>query len=182
MDLLAYQNLRRETKQMIKIKKKEHAEKLKDTLRDNPKGFWSIVKSYTSQRSSPNFLRDGQSTATDSVEKANLLNTYFHSVFSKNHGVQTDNTDCPTSLTPTLSNIELTKDDVARALKTIDPKKACGPDNIPGQILKNTADVIAPSLCRLFNLSLSSGSVPTLWKCANVTPVFKKDDPMLPSN
>ena len=29
----------------------------------------------------------------------------------------------------------------------------------------------------LFNLSLSSSKVPQTWKGANVTPVFKKDDP-----
>ncbi|XP_031574161.1 deleted in malignant brain tumors 1 protein-like [Actinia tenebrosa] len=67
-------------------------------------------------------------------------------------------------------------------LQVIDPKKACGPDNIPGNILKNTADVIAPSLSRFFNLSLSLGKVPTLWKRANITPVFKKEDPSLASS
>ena len=67
-------------------------------------------------------------------------------------------------------------------LLSLDPNKACGSDNIPGSLLKNTAAEIAPSLCKIFNLSLSRGVVPVLWKRANVTPVFKKDDPTLAEN
>ena len=71
---------------------------------------------------------------------------------------------------------------MAKALKNLDPKKACGPDGIPGMLLKTTAREIAPSPCRLFNMSLSLGSVPASWKRANVTPVFKKDNPSLAMN
>ena len=67
-------------------------------------------------------------------------------------------------------------------LLSLDPNKGCGPDNIPGFLLKNTAAEIAPSLCKIFNLSLSHGVVPVLWKRAIVTPVFKKDDPTLAEN
>ena len=45
-----------------------------------------------------------------------------------------------------------------------------------------TARESVPSLCRLFNLSLSLGTVPSNWKRANVMPVFKKDDVSLASN
>ena len=58
-------------------------------------------------------------------------------------------------------------------MPALDPNKASGPDNIPARILKLTADQIAPSVCRLFNLSLQIGVMPTAWKEANVTPVFK---------
>ena len=34
----------------------------------------------------------------------------------------------------------------------------------------------------LLNLSLCTGSVPSCWKAANVTPVFKKGDKLNPSN
>ena len=41
-------------------------------------------------------------------------------------------------------------------------------------MLKIAAGVLAPSLEFLFNQSLSSGIVPTEWKLASVTPIFKK--------
>ena len=41
---------------------------------------------------------------------------------------------------------------------------------------------IASSLARLFNLSLSTGIFPAIWKRANVLPIFKKSDPGITSN
>ena len=61
-------------------------------------------------------------------------------------------------------------------LEALDVTKATGPDKIPAKLLKETASVIAPSLCKLLNKSLSTGSFPQNWKEANVVPVFKKDE------
>ena len=60
------------------------------------------------------------------------------------------------------------------ALRSLNPDKALGPDGIPGRILKETAQQIAPSLTLLFNKSLHSAVVPDEWKLENVVPVFKR--------
>ena len=49
-------------------------------------------------------------------------------------------------------------------------------------MLKMSASSIAPHLSALFNLSLSTGSVPTDWKLSHITPVYKAGDPSLVSN
>jgi len=41
-------------------------------------------------------------------------------------------------------------------------------------MLKIAAGVLAPSLAFLVNQSISSGIVPSEWKLARVTPIFKK--------
>ena len=92
------------------------------------------------------------------------------------------NTESTSSTSTQLTEIQLTISEVVKILKGLDPNKACGPDNIPGMLLVKTADAIAPSLCRLFNQSLSEGYVPLSWKRANITPVHKKDDPTLAMN
>ena len=61
-------------------------------------------------------------------------------------------------------------------LKSLGTANATGPDGIPATLLKETADVITPTLCRLFNDSISSGSLPDEWKTANIVPVYKKGD------
>ena len=61
-------------------------------------------------------------------------------------------------------------------LESLDVTKATGPDEIPVRLLKKTASATAPSLCQLFNKSLSTGSLPQEWKTANVVPVFKKGE------
>ncbi|XP_028413970.1 uncharacterized protein LOC114536830 [Dendronephthya gigantea] len=73
-----------------------------------------------------------------------------------------------------LSDISISEDEVVHHLSNLIPTKSPGPDKIPGQILKECSSVIAPSLCLLFNHSLQSGTLPTEWKSANVTPVHKK--------
>ena len=74
-----------------------------------------------------------------------------------------------------LNEIVLTESEVWDCLLALDPNKASGPDNIPARILKLTANQIAPSVCRLFNLSLQLGVMPTAWKEANITPVEKME-------
>ena len=41
---------------------------------------------------------------------------------------------------------------------------------------------IARPLARLFNLSLTTGIFPAIWKKANILPIFKKDDPSITTN
>ena len=117
------------------------------------------------------------------MEKANVFNRFFHSVFSPPDLLPPTNfTASASANTNCLSSIQLTPDEVAEVLRNLDPNKACGPDSIPNRLLRNIADKIGPSMCRLFNLSLSYGIMPDNCKLANITDVFKKDDPTLSAN
>ena len=49
-------------------------------------------------------------------------------------------------------------------------------------MLKYTASSIYPSLTRLFNISLEQKMYPSVWKNANVTPLYKKGDASLLNN
>ena len=64
----------------------------------------------------------------------------------------------------------------------LDPNKSTGPDGISAKMLKGTVDAIVPSLTTLFNLSLTTGSFPELWKLARIVPVSKSDVLTAPSN
>ena len=77
---------------------------------------------------------------------------------------------------PVITELTLSEHEVELTLKSLDINKATGPDGIPAKLLKETASIIAPSLCKLFNKSLHLGAVPEEWKLANVVPVFKKGD------
>ena len=63
---------------------------------------------------------------------------------------------------------------IVSLLRNINAKKASGPDGISCFVLKEAAEEIAAFLQFIFNQSLTTGQVPGDWKCANVTPVFKK--------
>ena len=63
-----------------------------------------------------------------------------------------------------------------KTLKSINPNKATGPDNIPNKVLKMAAEILSPSLSAIFNRSLSMGIYPDDWKMARVLPIFKSGD------
>ena len=61
-------------------------------------------------------------------------------------------------------------------------KKAPTLKNIPPKVLKTSAMVIAETLQQLFNQALTTGEFPTNLKTADVTPVFKKNNPLNKEN
>ena len=64
-------------------------------------------------------------------------------------------------------------------LKNLKANKSTGLDAIPAKILKLAANIIAPSLTYISNLSLQSaksGIYVNDWKWARVTPVYKSED------
>ncbi len=64
--------------------------------------------------------------------------------------------------------------DVRRTLEKVNAQKAAGPDNIPGRVLKECADQLAPVLTDIFNISLDQAVVPSCFKTAIIIPVPKK--------
>ena len=62
---------------------------------------------------------------------------------------------------------------VMSALKAIDPKKATGVDDLDPLFLRMAASLITEPLTHIFNLSITTGVVPGLWKAAHVTPLHK---------
>ena len=71
----------------------------------------------------------------------------------------------------------ISKLDMEKQVKLINPKKATTSDSIPPKILKISSDVSADALHSLFNDMLKSGNFPENLKLADLTPVFKKKNP-----
>ena len=168
-----FKQLRKESKHLIDIKYKEYTKTLGDNIKNNPKRFWSYFRSKTKTDSIPAKVSYNNSSFTSDFDKAEAFNKFFFSTFNN------DDDDLPTSSsianqTSLLDNIILTELEVLEALQRIDHHKAPGPDKIPSYILKECADELTSSLCKLFNLSLSLGLVPEEWKVSYVVPVFKK--------
>ena len=63
---------------------------------------------------------------------------------------------------------------IANKIKKMKDNKSPGVDGIPPKLLKEIVEQISTPLAKLFNLSLEEGIVPSEWKEANITPLFKK--------
>jgi len=155
------------------------------THQDNDQGkcskqFWSFIKHARSDGASiPDLKSPDGSLTTDPKGKANLLNLQFKSVFSPP-------SDRPssayTSRCPRMCPIRIQESGVDKLLSNLDERKAPGPDGISPAILKNLRPSISSSLRYIFQHSLDTGCVPTDWRCANVSPVYKKGNRSDPAN
>ena len=102
-------------------------------------------------------LSSGGKQVTNSFEKAELLNSHFHSVFTDENLTDVPITE---SSYPSLPDISLFTEGIFKQLCELDIKKSSGPDEIPSMILKHCAAEIAPILQVIFTQSMSIGTVP----------------------
>jgi hypothetical protein len=88
----------------------------------------------------------------------------------------TENQDSLNGLPNTMADIKVNAKGIEKLLSHLNPHKAAGPDQIKPIILKNILSALSPIIQQLVQKSLDSGVLPSVWKDANVAPVYKKGD------
>ena len=83
---------------------------------------------------------------------------------------------------PILDNIEITEDHFLKAIAHLNPSKTPGPDNLHPKLLVETKDTIVKPFTKLFKTSIETNTLPSDWKEAYVTPIFKKGSMKKPEN
>ena len=115
------------------------------------------------------------------LDKANLFNSFFQSVFIKDS--EASDFQNPSQLNEhVIGDLSCSVEEVAKLLQSSDVNKASGLDNIPPRILKECAMELALPLRNFFNFTLSRGNIPADWKVANVVPIFKSGKNNLADN
>ena len=114
---------------------------------------------------------------------AEVLNEYFSSVFT---------TEDISSLPVPFIKFEGNKSEhlgqlfvtemIAQKIKKMRDNKSPGVDGIVPKLLKESVEQISTPLAKLFKLSLEEGIVPSEWKKANITPLFRKGSRNKPDN
>ena len=67
----------------------------------------------------------------------------------------------------------ITSSQTHQLIKAIPSGKATGLDGVSARLLKISGPAIAPSLAKLINMCITSGTFPAVWKEAKVTPLHK---------
>ena len=75
-----------------------------------------------------------------------------------------------------MSPITFSAEDIGKIIRSLDPNKAHGHDNLSIRMLKLCGDAICEPLQLIFNQALVSRSFPCDWKKANIVPIHKKGD------
>lgn len=114
---------------------------------------------------------------------SNTLNDQFSSVFVKE--------DDKEQLSPLanrvrpdqyISDIVISEKMVIDKLAGLNMFKSMGCDQVSPYVLKKCALSFAKPLLIIFKKSLSEGCIPSAWKQANVTPIYKKGSRLLCEN
>ena len=166
--------VRRLTRKAVKNTEKEIAKNIKK----NRKKFWSCDNAKTKVQSPiPELVKSnnnhGKSMTNNDKEKADVLGNFFASVFVKEPEWtwlldKTDRGDIKKEL-----KVDLTEDRIRKKLQKINSSKSPGPDSLHPRVFKEIAPVLTRPLYIIFDISIKTGKVPSAWKIASITPIFK---------
>ena len=182
-----FKRIRNDITSLLRKSKQDYTESLANKLKSSnlsSKDYWNTLKSFIKPAQSSSEippLHQNGCYVSDSTDKANLLNEYFVQQTSLDERSAT----IPAMVNiigPTLTNINFTSLEVKSVLESLQLGKSSGPDGINNRILKELSSPLSTPLSHLFNYSMSKGIFPDIWKEANVSPLFKKDDPSSVSN
>lgn len=181
-DYAVYAKARNQAKWECKKAVRDFERKIAQESKNNPKAFFSYAKSKLNTKSGvADLVRDDGSVASTDNDKADLLNSFFCSVFTKEN---TDNVPDfqERSFDQPIENVHITPEEVKKKLQKLNPGKATGPDSIPPSVLKACAEELCAPLAVIMNKSVKEGKLPGDWKVAHVSPIFKKGKKSAPGN
>lgn len=188
-DWSIFRQLRNKCTSLIKKAKSEYYLSVTSENLNNPQKFWKVIKSLSVNKSNealPKFVLKNSLPVYDRVDVLNCFNEHFVSVGSLSESTEVVAvTPCTYSSVfsgEPFNFVSFTVQQVHGALKALDHRKPPGPDLIEPYFLKKAADFVAEPLTILFNLSIQNNEIPSVWKSAFVTPLFKGGDPAVLTN
>ncbi len=176
-DFLLYITSKRCCEREIRKAKRNLEINISKEAKTNPKKFFQYIRSKKTVKDKIGPIKDTDNVFfSDSKNMATILNNFFHNVF-----ITENISPLPTAINmfqksenEKLKIDEISEDDITKYLRNLDPNKSTGADNISSRLLRECQDELRLPLTLLFNKSIREGEVPSHWKCANVTPIFKK--------
>ena len=130
---------------------------------------------------SASVIKSGKKVLSKPVQVAEVFNKHFTTIGQKiDKAVGKGNKDVRGSLqkkTDKSFQLDLVTGNFVRIqLQNFKTNKAVGSEKISARLLKDSADIIAPSLQALINRSFLECKFPNNWKSANIVALFKSGD------
>ncbi|XP_077994315.1 uncharacterized protein LOC144448040 [Glandiceps talaboti] len=171
------------TKLLKSVKKRYYFNKFR-WAQGNINKTWQVINEVLNKSTNKLYPRKLISTTpnndplTESSDIANEFNDFFTSIGPS----LASNITSATKFTQYLDGNYLnsfffhpvSEQDVLNEIKTLDPRKAVGYDNIHPRLVTHAAHIIARPLAHIINCSLSQGIVPNSLKIAKIMPIYKK--------
>ena len=166
--------------------------------------FWKTISPFVTDGKSKSSdmisLNENENIVTDPNKVSEILNNHFSTV-AKNIGVSDSISSVNASIVnhsshpsilkitdkfPSVHNSFVFKavnpSEIMIYLKSFNPRKATGFDNIPCKLLRLAYRELSSPLAFIINASISQNIFPHNLKCAEVSPIFKKGDKLDKNN
>ncbi|KAI8515774.1 hypothetical protein Bbelb_065870 [Branchiostoma belcheri] len=175
-----YAKLRSTVAKLIKNAKRWYYQNEVDQLKHSSSGQW--FRSVKNLIGMGDTKRNTESSDLHSLQRqCNSLSDHFASVWNQVERIVPTDQDVSDKLSHnTLPSFSIGL--IKSRLRTVNGRKAAGPDNIPPWVLKLFHEELAPVLCEVFNSCVQHCTFPLQWKQALVSAVPKKPRPNFPTD
>jgi hypothetical protein len=170
-----FRELRRDFKGLHRLKYAQYIVRIEGGLKNTPRGFFKYADMKHNASGYPSSMFLGSNCAQDSQSIANLFAGFFQSLYVRDDWIPDGDLPTPGE-GHKMSAIEVSEDEVECVFLGLDDNQGPSPDGITPSILKRLASVVKVPLTFVFNLSLSAGVFPAIWKESFVVPLFKSCD------
>ncbi len=180
------QNMISHSSKIVEDAKQKYFSKIGTTLANPATGsktYWSLINKVLNKVKIPEIppLLENDIFVLDFSSKAQIFNDYFIlqcSTLDTGSEIPGDPPEYGTQLT----NVSITDEKILRIIRSLNPNKAHGWDDISVRMIKVCDSALVLPLKLIFENCLSKGIFPETWKCANVVPVHKKNEKNLKEN
>lgn len=163
-----------EYRNVIKSAKADYEDSLVDRLKENPKLFFNYARNFHRTSSTIDKLVDSEGNELkDDRQKADMLNAFFSSVQTKEEPLCGEIPINDPKVSRNIKFKHISPSSVVTKIAKLRLYKACGPDNIHVNVIKNVTAVAVP-LSIIFNQSVYMGVIPQDWRDGNINPLHKK--------
>lgn len=151
----------------IREAKRQYSRRIAHQFSDSrdTRSLWQGIQNITDYKPPPR-------TCDSNISLLNEVNAFF-----ARFEIQNSSTAQKIPPPPSDQMMMLTPDSVRRSFRRINARKAPGPDNIPGRVLRDCAAELTDVFTDIFNISLVQAVVPTCFKATTIIPVPKKPFP-----
>ena len=147
-------------------------------IKKNPNAFYAYAKKFSKTYNGVGpLLKENGEVISEATGIAEALRNQYEKVFSEpkiEAKINDEKEFFKETITPEkIETVIFTEMDVRDAIDKLSNNAAAGPDGIPAILLKKCRDSLSEPLTILWQKSLKSGQIPSVFKLAHVIPVHK---------
>ena len=179
-----YKLFRNRVNSEIKKSKKQYYKTYFDNNKNNISKIWSGIREIVNTKRNivhkTSTLKCNNKVITNETKIANAFNDFFVTIGT--------NTAASIPNVPILPEVHLknrnqfnlilthvSEEEIIEIIRNLDVNKGNGPSSIPTKLLQSIVDLIIFPLCKIINISFTTGKFPNAIKIAKVIPIHKKD-------